>query len=134
VFVIAGADTDAIDRDDRRASGSKRAEAIDLPMLRVYHPGLGFPLGAARPAKRDAAARWRLPPRSAIAASWRRSRTARRWSAALPGGRRATRSRSGRNHRPAHHLTSVGIVTRFGCVVRHDKLGFNSNAMAVWDA
>ena len=31
------------------------------------------------------------------------------------------------------HLASAGIVTRFGCVVRHDKLGYNSNAMAVWD-
>ncbi len=31
------------------------------------------------------------------------------------------------------HLSAAGIVTRFGCVVRHDKLGFNSNAMAVWD-
>ena len=24
-------------------------------------------------------------------------------------------------------------MTRFGCVVRHDKLGYISNAMAVWD-
>jgi siroheme decarboxylase len=24
-------------------------------------------------------------------------------------------------------------VTRFGCVVRHDKLGYRANAMAVWD-
>ena len=30
-------------------------------------------------------------------------------------------------------LTDAGIVTRFGCVVRHRMLGYTSNAMAVWD-
>ena len=29
------------------------------------------------------------------------------------------------------HMNSSGIVTRFGCVVRHEKLGYRSNAMAV---
>jgi DNA-binding Lrp family transcriptional regulator len=31
------------------------------------------------------------------------------------------------------HLIATGVVTRFGCVVRHDKLGYRANAMAVWD-
>lgn len=31
------------------------------------------------------------------------------------------------------HLIECGIVTRFGCVVRHRQLGFTANAMAVWD-
>ncbi len=30
-------------------------------------------------------------------------------------------------------LIEAGIVTRFGCVVRHRALGYTANAMAVWD-
>ncbi|NQU60623.1 MAG: Lrp/AsnC family transcriptional regulator [Rhodospirillales bacterium] len=30
-------------------------------------------------------------------------------------------------------LTASGIIGRFGVVVRHHELGYNANAMAVWD-
>jgi DNA-binding Lrp family transcriptional regulator len=30
-------------------------------------------------------------------------------------------------------LTTYGVVSRFGCVVRHRALGYTANAMAVWD-
>jgi len=30
-------------------------------------------------------------------------------------------------------LLSAGVVSRFGCVVRHRRLGYAANAMAVWD-
>lgn len=30
-------------------------------------------------------------------------------------------------------LTAAGIVTRFGCILRHRPLGYTVNAMAVWD-
>lgn len=30
-------------------------------------------------------------------------------------------------------LTASGIINRFGVVVRHHELGYNANAMAVWD-
>src|SRR5262249_18945115 len=32
-----------------------------------------------------------------------------------------------------NHLTTTGVVSRFGCVVRHRALGYGANAMAVWD-
>ena len=31
-------------------------------------------------------------------------------------------------------LEQSGVVTRFGCIVRHRKLGYTANAMAVWQA
>ena len=31
------------------------------------------------------------------------------------------------------YLIARGVITRFGCVVRHRKLGYTANAMAVWD-
>jgi DNA-binding Lrp family transcriptional regulator len=30
-------------------------------------------------------------------------------------------------------MIKTGIITRFGCVVRHRRLGYYSNAMVVWD-
>ena len=32
-----------------------------------------------------------------------------------------------------HSLIERGIVTRFGCILRHRRLGYVANAMAVWD-
>jgi DNA-binding Lrp family transcriptional regulator len=30
-------------------------------------------------------------------------------------------------------LAAAGVVSRFGCIVRHRALGYTANAMAVWD-
>ena len=53
-FVIAGADAKAIAGTIESIRQQTRLAAIDLPMLRAYHLGLGFPLGAVRPARREA--------------------------------------------------------------------------------
>ena len=80
-FVIAGADATAIAGTIESIRQQTRLAAIDLPMLRAYHLGLGFPLGAVRPARREATGpRGYYHPIRAIAASWRLSRTACRWS------------------------------------------------------
>jgi DNA-binding Lrp family transcriptional regulator len=134
-FVIAGADADAIAatiESIRRQTGLK---AIDLPMLKAYHLNLGFPLGAGRPSIRKAAGPcgdYQPDPRD------------RRILAAIQDGLplveqpyRAVAEQLDLDQAEIidrlDHLVAAGIVTRFGCVVRHDKLGFNSNAMAVWD-
>ena len=44
-FVIAGADAHAIAATIESIRQKTGLEAIDLPMLRAYHLGLGFPLG-----------------------------------------------------------------------------------------
>lgn len=134
-FVIAGADAGAIAATFDSIRQQTGLGAIDLPMLKAYHLGLGFPLGAVRPSKRKTAGPcgdYRADPRD------------RRILAAIQDGLplveqpyRAVAEQLDLDQAEIidrlDHLTSAGIVTRFGCVVRHDKLGFNSNAMAVWD-
>ncbi|WP_291859200.1 Lrp/AsnC family transcriptional regulator [Bradyrhizobium sp.] len=133
-FVIAGADAEMIAATIESIMLQTGLEAIDLPMLRAYHLGLGFSL-TAPPAKREMAVpcgHYRPDPRD------------RSILAAIENGLplveqpyRAVAEQLDLDQAEIidrlDHLTGAGIVTRFGCVVRHDKLGFNSNAMAVWD-
>ena len=108
-------------------------EVIDLRLQRSYYIDLGFGLGAHRPKQADiccasrlANARERillaaiedgllLVPRPFEAAGrilgWR--------EADILAGLKA--------------MLEDGIVTRFGCIVRHRAVGFTANAMAVWD-
>lgn len=134
-FVIAGADARAIAATIENIRQQTGLEAIDLPMLKAYHLGLGFPLGTARHAPRkpvEAGGDYQPDPRD------------RRILAAIQDGLplveqpyRAVAEQLELDQAEIidrlDHLAAAGIVTRFGCVVRHDKLGFNSNAMAVWD-
>jgi DNA-binding Lrp family transcriptional regulator len=134
-FVIAGGDANAIAATIESIRQQTGLGAIDLPMLKAYHLGLGFPLGTVRPAMRKTADRcgdYRPDPRD------------RRILAAIQDGLplveqpyRAVAEQLELDQAEIidrlDHLAAAGIVTRFGCVVRHDKLGFNSNAMAVWD-
>lgn len=134
-FVIAGADANAIAATIRSIKQQTGLEAIDLPMLQGYHLGLGFPLAAAAPRKREAAnlrGDYRPDPRD------------RSILAAIQDGLplveqpyRAVAEQLDLDQAEVidrlNHLASAGIVTRFGCVVRHDKLGYHANAMAVWD-
>ena len=134
-FVTAGADANAIAATIESIRQQTGLEAIDLPMLKAYHLGLGFPLGTVRPSMRKAAdpcGDYYPDPRD------------RRILAAIQDGLplveqpyRAVAELLDFDQAEIierlDHLAAAGVVTRFGCVVRHDKLGFNSNAMAVWD-
>jgi DNA-binding Lrp family transcriptional regulator len=134
-FVIAGADAHAIAATIESIRQKTGLEAIDLPMLRAYHLGLGFPLGTGLPSRREAAG-----PRG----DYRPDPLDRIILAAIQDGLplveqpyRAVAEQLDLDQAEIidrlDHLTAAGIVTRFGCVVRHDKLGYDSNAMAVWD-
>ncbi|MGB8400055.1 Lrp/AsnC family transcriptional regulator [Bradyrhizobium sp.] len=134
-FVIAGTDASAIAVAIQRIRHKTGLDVIDLPMLRAYHLGLGFPLGAARPQRREAAG-----PRG----DYRPDSRDRNILAAIEDGLplveqpyRAVAAQLDLDQADVigrlDHLTAAGIVTRFGCVVRHDKLGYHANAMAVWD-
>lgn len=133
-FVIAGAGPEAIAATIRNIVSRTGFEIIELPMLQAYHLGLGFSLGAAPPPPRGIAddAEYAPDPRD------------RGILAAIEDGLplveapyRAVAERLELGERDVisrlDHLRASGIVTRFGCVVRHDKLGYRSNAMAVWD-
>ncbi len=133
-FVIAGAGPDAIAATVRRINDLTGIDVVELPMLQAYHLGLGFSLGAAPPQRQQIAdpANYRSDPRDkAILAAIEDG---------LPLIERPYRAVADRlNLRQSEvidrldHMKASGIVTRFGCVVRHEKLGYRSNAMAVWD-
>ena len=133
-FVIAGGGaaviTDTIDRIEALTG----LPVVDLPMVQAYHLGLGFSLCEPRAQKRKAPATgdYRPDPRD------------QRILAAIENGLPlvehpylavADQLALGQDEVIARleHLVAAGVVTRFGCVVRHDKLGFRSNAMAVWN-
>lgn len=134
-FVIAGAGADAIAATIESIRQQTGLQAVDLPMLRAYHLGLGFPLGTTPPAIRRS-----TPPCGDYQPDPRDRRILEAIQDGLPLVEQPYRAVAeqlsldqaeiiGR----LDHLAAAGIVTRFGCVVRHDKLGFNANAMAVWD-
>ncbi len=134
-FVIAGAEANAVLATIGRIKRRTGLDVIELPLLRAYHLGLGFPLQAALPRRRGVTARL---------AKYSPEARDRRILAAIENGLPLV-------ERPyqvvadelqlcetdviarLEHLVAAGVVTRFGCVVRHDKLGYRANAMAVWD-
>ncbi|MGQ0682082.1 siroheme decarboxylase subunit beta [Bradyrhizobium sp.] len=133
-FVIAGAGPELIASTIARIRHQTGLDVVDLPMLQAYHLGLGFSLGAAPPQRREVGspADYRPDPRDkAILAAIEDG---------LPLIERPYRAVADRlDIRQSDvidrldHMKASGIVTRFGCVVRHEKLGYRSNAMAVWD-
>jgi DNA-binding Lrp family transcriptional regulator len=134
-FVIAGGNAQAIAATIGSIEAQTGLSTIELPMLRAYHLGLGFPLGAPR-ARKDGASR--------LAADYSPNPRDRAILAAIENGLplvehpyRAVADRLDLGQAEVigrlEQLVAAGVVTRFGCVVRHDKLGFRANAMAVWD-
>lgn len=133
-FVIAGGDIDATAAALRSIAETTGLSPVELPMLQAYHLGLGFPLGGPRTQKRS----------SRPVGDYRPDSRDRRILAAIENGLPlvghpflAVADRLGLDQAEViarlAHLVGVGVVTRFGCVVRHDKVGFKANAMAVWD-
>jgi len=134
-FVIAGADAQAIAATIRSIEAQTGLSVIDLPMLRAYHLGLGFSLSEPCAKKRTG---------SRLAADYCPNPHDQSILAAIENGLplveqpyRAVADQldldQGEVIARLEQLVAAGVVTRFGCVVRHAKLGFNANAMAVWD-
>lgn len=134
-FVIAGAKPKAIVSTIKRIEERSGLSVLDLPLLEAYHLDLGFPLsgeGAKRCENIESSGDYRPDPLD------------RDILAAIEDGLplverpyRAVAEHLGRDPQVVidrlEQLTAAGIVTRFGCVVRHRALGYNANAMAVWD-
>ena len=133
-FVVAGSNPREIASTTARIRSKTGIDVVELPMLQAYHLGLGFSLGAAPPQRREIArpADYRPDPRdiSILAAIEDGLPLVESPYRTVADGLGLAQSEVIER---LDHLSASGIVTRFGCVVRHDKLGYRSNAMAVWD-
>jgi DNA-binding Lrp family transcriptional regulator len=122
-----------------RAAGST---VLDLPMLENFHIDLGFDLrsqGYSRHPHLDPIRRQheRITPPSLESADYA-------LTAALEGGLALTPRpyallaatlgvREEAILARLTHLLELGVIRRFGVVVRHHELGYAANAMVVWD-
>lgn len=110
-------------------------EVLDLPLQQSYHIDLGFRIAGDRTNKNMD---------TGTGNSWLVDDLDRQLLSALEDGLRLVMrpyyelaNRIGwRESDVLARLQSLierGIVTRFGCILRHRKLGYLANAMAVWD-
>ncbi len=134
-FVVAGRDATVVAGTIQRLQKQTGLEIIDLPMLQAYHLGLGFSLQGAATARR-------APARAAC--GYQPDPRDRQVLSAIEDGLplvetpyREVAERLGLPEETViarlSHMIESGIVSRFGCVVRHARLGYHANAMAVWD-
>jgi siroheme decarboxylase len=108
---------------------------LDLPLERAYHLDLGFPLQGKRPPRRA---------KAPVALDFHPDMIDRKLLAAIEDGLAIVRQPYGDVAESIglaetdviarlKRLANGGVVTRFGCIVRHRKLGYTANAMAVWN-
>lgn len=107
---------------------------LDLPLQQAYHLDLGFPLWGIRLRREK--------PR--VVPDFRPDSIDRKVLAAIEDGIAIVRQPYGDVAESIgldegdviarlKRLADGGVVTRFGCIVRHRALGYTANAMAVWD-
>ncbi|MCC6888725.1 MAG: hypothetical protein IT536_09340 [Hyphomicrobiales bacterium] len=134
-FVVAGPDPESVSATLARIAAATGLAVLDLPLERAYHLDLGFPLTESPSQPRDRAD----PIERYDPAPFDRALLAQ-IEDGLPMVTmpyRMIADRLGvdeaRVIERLRQLSSAGVVTRFGCVVRHRALGYTANAMAVWD-
>lgn len=134
-FVSTAQDRAALEDTLARISADTGLEILDLPLERAYHIDLGFPLSDDRESRRSLS-----PERPCIEANERDRALLAALEDGLPLVHRpyaAIAEALGRCEceviEDLRRLVEGGVVSRFGYVVRHRKLGFRANAMAVWD-
>lgn len=134
-FVIAAPDAAAVAATIRRIEQATELCVLDLPLLEAYHLDLGFSLtGTNQPQRRSVAA----------SADYRVNAIDRGLLDAIADGLpivarpyREVADELGLDEDDVierlQQLAQAGVISRFGCVVRHRALGYTANAMAVWD-
>jgi DNA-binding Lrp family transcriptional regulator len=132
-FVVSGPDAPSLATTLARIERRTKLSIIRLPLIESYHLDLGFTLTGEQRNR---------SPRRAI--RYGPDSCDRRLLAAIEDGLPLVRrpyqdvgqlvglSEEAIIERLSR-LISAGIITRFGCVVRHRALGYIANAMAVWD-
>jgi DNA-binding Lrp family transcriptional regulator len=134
-FVVAAPNRARVDAVLARIAASTQLTPINLPMLEDYHIDLGFDLHgdcrAKRVEPRSVAPRSLKPAENAVLAELARG------LAFEPAPYAALGSALGLSEAEVLQLSRTlladGVIKRFGIVVRHHELGFNANAMVVWD-
>ncbi len=135
-FVVTAPRREDVSATLQRISHITKLEVLDLPLERSYHIDLGFRLSGSR--------RGGQSVRTVNQGSCRLSAKDRDLIAALEPGLKLV-------PRPYHALSELlgwtegqvmsrlaslietGIISRFGCILRHRKIGYTANAMAVWN-
>ena len=132
-FVVTGRDAITVEETIRTLEEASGLRVLRLPLLEEFHVDLGFDL-ESRDAPREAAPQ-SFPPLS---------RAERRLVAATVDGLpliqepyAAIAIKAGMTDEDVvSHLRAMladGRIRRIGAVVRHRRLGYEANAMAVWD-
>lgn len=134
-FVVTAASRLEVTRTLDMISRRTGIRVFDLPLERAYHIDLGFRLAGSR-RKQDGD----QPPRLHYAAD----RLDRELLGAIEDGLALIpepfmllAQRLGLDEAQIlarlDRLINAGVISRFGCILRHRPLGFRANAMAVWD-
>jgi DNA-binding Lrp family transcriptional regulator len=137
-FVVTGRDRCAVDGALTRIEAKTGLSVLDLPLLRAFHIDLGFPVFGT------AAGGQRLPSTAPDDGAPAVTEADRSLLAAIETGLRLTpqpfEAVAAVLDRPQatvladlQRLVDQGVIARFGLVLRHRRLGFTANAMAVWD-
>lgn len=132
-FVVAGPDATSLAATLSRIEQRTGLPLLRLPLVEAFHLDLGFALTGERS--------HRIPVRTVRHCANPRDQ---RLLAAIEDGlplvarpyRDAGRKIGLAEEEVIDHLSrllAAGVVSRFGCVVRHRLLGYTANAMAVWD-
>lgn len=136
-FVATARDATALDRLMARIRAEAGSEPLRLPLEREYHIDLGFDLRGrvahgATPSPAEAA-----PPLRLDAADYALIAAIQDGLPLVPHPYAQVAARLGMDETEVlarlERLFSLGAIKRFGVVVRHHELGFQANAMVVWD-
>ena len=134
-FVVAGLDWEGIRATVERIEANTGLLVLQLPLVRAYHIDLGFSL-TAEPRNRK--------QESSRPGSYSPTAIDRALLAAIEDGLPLVKRPFAQISRQLEvaqaevvnrlrFLIAAGVISRFGCVVRHRLLGYTANAMAVWN-
>lgn len=138
-FVVTAADRGDVAKTLNSIAEQAGLDVLDLPLQQAYHIDLGFRLDDAHKRYEPVVAAKRPDPWATTV-----DKNDRRLLRALEGGLDLTPRPYARLAGQLgwsedavldrlRALVDRGIISRFGCILRHRRLGYIANAMAVWD-